>query len=154
LILVATTACFVASPDDHQFDPVADEWSRAWSERWGTAESVSLERLAPSLANDDAYRRWWAHYERRSVSPGAWAKSRAINAEIDVRHLLGGIHAPMLVVHRRDDQLIPFAASRYLADRIAGARLVELDGPDHMLQVGSDNWIDEVREFTTGVRQR
>ena len=56
-------------------DPVWDEWSTAWPERWGTADTVTLERLAPSLADDDAYRRWWAHYERQSMSPGAWART-------------------------------------------------------------------------------
>jgi class 3 adenylate cyclase len=152
LVLAATTACFAA--DDHQRDPGWDEWSKAWPERWGTADTVTLERLAPSLADDDAYRRWWAHYERQSMSPGAWPRSLAFNAEIDVRHLLTGIHVQTLVLHRRDDLLIPVAAARYLADHIEGSRLVELDGPDHMLQVGSDTWMDEIREFTTGTRRR
>jgi pimeloyl-ACP methyl ester carboxylesterase len=35
LILASTTPCLVAGPDDDLWDPVPDEWSTAWSERWG-----------------------------------------------------------------------------------------------------------------------
>jgi pimeloyl-ACP methyl ester carboxylesterase len=39
------------------------------------------------------------------------------------------IQAPTLILHRRDCQLVPVAHGRYLAERIPGARLVELPGP-------------------------
>ena len=51
--------------------------------------------------------------------------------DTDVRHLLGRISAPTLVLHRRDDRAVRIGAGRHLASHIAEARLVELDGADH-----------------------
>ena len=42
---------------------------------------------------------------------------------------------------------------RYLADRIPGAKFVELDGADHLFFTGdADTLLDEIEEFLTGVR--
>jgi class 3 adenylate cyclase len=75
--------------------------------------------------------------------------------EIDVRALLRFVRVPTLVLHRKDDGIIPVECARYLADRIPGARFVELEGVDHFTVAGDqDAWIDEVREFLTGRRRR
>jgi class 3 adenylate cyclase len=42
---------------------------------------------------------------------------------------------------------------RYLADRIHGAKFVEVDGDDHLFFTGdADTVLDEIEEFLTGVR--
>jgi pimeloyl-ACP methyl ester carboxylesterase len=46
---------------------------------------------------------------------------------IDVRPILSTISAPTLVIHARDD-LVPVQFGRYLADHIAGARYLQVDG--------------------------
>src|SRR4029453_4625970 len=47
------------------------------------------------------------------------------------------------------------AHGRYLAERIARARYVELPGADHTITVGDQSRVlDEVEEFLTGVRPR
>src|SRR3954453_1246982 len=51
--------------------------------------------------------------------------------EIDVTDLLAQVSAPTLVVHRRDDRAIPYAAGRELAAQIPGAPLVSLPGRTH-----------------------
>ena len=42
---------------------------------------------------------------------------------------------------------------RYIAERIAGARFVELAGNDHSPWIEADQILDEVEEFLTGVRR-
>jgi class 3 adenylate cyclase len=45
-------------------------------------------------------------------------------------------------------------AARYIAERIQGAKYVELPGPDHFSWVGdTDAILDEVEEFLTGARR-
>jgi class 3 adenylate cyclase len=57
------------------------------------------------------------------------------------------------VLHRRADHLIRIEVARYLADAIPGARLVELDGEDHLYFTGDiDAVLAEVEEFLTGHR--
>jgi hypothetical protein len=50
----------------------------------------------------------------------------------DMRDLLPKISVPTLVVHYRNDRMIPFEAGRELAARIPGARFVPLEGDAHI----------------------
>jgi DNA-binding CsgD family transcriptional regulator len=49
----------------------------------------------------------------------------------DVRDVLGAVRAPVLVLHRRRDRAVPFAAGRELAALLPDARLVALEGELH-----------------------
>jgi pimeloyl-ACP methyl ester carboxylesterase len=118
---------------------------------WGTGASV--ERYAPSLAGDDAFRQWWAALERTAASPGAAIALARMNAEIDARHVLDAIRVPTLVMHRRDDRVVGVEHGRYIAERVPGAKYVELPGADHIAIAGdTDRVVDEIEEFLTGVR--
>ncbi|HKG26123.1 MAG TPA: LuxR C-terminal-related transcriptional regulator, partial [Thermomicrobiales bacterium] len=58
-----------------------------------------------------------------------------------------------LVLHRTGDLVCPAAGGRYLADRIPGARYVELPGADHLPFAGDqDAILDEIEFFLTGAR--
>jgi len=118
---------------------------------WGTG--VGLGALAPSLANDDAMRATWGRYQRMSVSPRAATDLMRSNAHIDVRHVLGTVRVPTLVLHRAGDRFVEPEHGRYLAAHIAGARLLELPGEDHLFFAGdADGILDEIEEFVTGTR--
>jgi pimeloyl-ACP methyl ester carboxylesterase len=119
---------------------------------WGGA--VGLEARAPSLVDDTRFRTWWSDYLRMSASPGAALALTRMNGQIDVRPALETIGVPTLVVHRTGDRSLPVEGARYLAERIRGARLVELPGNDHLPFVGDqDAILDEIEEFLTGVRR-
>jgi class 3 adenylate cyclase len=76
-----------------------------------------------------------------------------MNAEIDVRQVLPSVHVPTLVIHREGDRCLKVEEGRYVAERIPGAKYVELPGQDHLPFVGDqDAILDEVEEFLTGVR--
>jgi class 3 adenylate cyclase len=119
--------------------------------RWGTGAALSA--WAPSRGRDEALRSWWAGYQRLGASPGMARKLFAMYADADVRDILGAIHVPTLVLHRRGDHLIRVEVGRYLAEHIPGARFVELDGEDHLYFVGdTDPVLSEIEEFLTGSR--
>jgi pimeloyl-ACP methyl ester carboxylesterase/DNA-binding winged helix-turn-helix (wHTH) protein/class 3 adenylate cyclase len=120
-------------------------------EQWGGP--VGLEERAPSVANDPQFRQWWATYLRMGASPGAALALTQMNAEIDVRQVLPSIRVPTLVIHRTGDQCLKVEEGRYVADKIPGAKYVELPGPDHLPFVGDqDAILSEVEEFLTAVR--
>ena len=74
--------------------------------------------------------------------------------DVDVRHLLGDLRVPTLVLHRSGDAFIDPQHSRYLAARIPGARLVELEGVDNLPWIGdAESVIGEIEEFLTGGRR-
>ena len=67
--------------------------------------------------------------------------------------MLPAVRVPTLVLHRTGDRAMPVEGGRYLAERIDGAKYVELPGDDHLPWVGDqDAMLDEIEEFVTGVR--
>jgi class 3 adenylate cyclase len=153
LALYATTPRFTSAPDfPSGSDPVEmASLLDTLVERWGSG--VGLSVWAPSRAHDPALRSFWAGFQRLGASPGMAKKLFDMYAEIDLRDILGAIHVPTLVLHRRKDHLIRVEVARYLAERIPGARLVELDGEDHLYFTGDgDAALAEVEEFLTGHR--
>lgn len=120
---------------------------------WGRLDSPVVPLLAPSLAGDERFRESWGRFERAAASPGAFAALMRMNAEIDVRHVLPTIRVPTLVLHRTEDTAVNADQGRYIAERIPGAKYVELAGVDHIPFAGDfDAIVDEIEEFLTGVR--
>jgi len=117
-------------------------------EHWGTGLVASL--TAPSLAEDEVHRAWAARLERLAASPGTIVRLARASAETDVRDILPSIRVPTLVLHRTEDPFFEVDGGRYLAERIPGARFVELAGRDYI--ANADDLIDEVAEFLTGSR--
>jgi pimeloyl-ACP methyl ester carboxylesterase/DNA-binding winged helix-turn-helix (wHTH) protein len=128
-----------------------EEFLEEIREQWGGP--VGLEERAPSMASNSEFRRWWAAYLRTAASPGAAVALTRMNSEADIRSILPAIRVPTLVAHRTGDRCLLVEESRYMANRIPGARFVELPGVDHLPFVGDqDSILDEVQEFLTGVR--
>jgi pimeloyl-ACP methyl ester carboxylesterase len=97
---------------------------------------------------------YWARWLRSSASPAAAARLMRMNMEIDVRHVLPAVRVPTLVLHSVNDRLVEIGAGRYMAERIPDAKLVELQGIDHIpWGCDSDLIVDEVEEFLTGARR-
>jgi class 3 adenylate cyclase len=79
--------------------------------------------------------RAWARETRYGASPGSLEALERMNMAIDVRDVLPVVSAPTLVMHQRDDPWVPVDHGRYLAQHIAGAAYVELDGDEHFPSV-------------------
>jgi len=74
---------------------------------------------------------------RRSFHPvGTLRQMVAVVADRDRADLLPAIETPTLVVHGRDDPLVPYACGVDTARRIAGSRLVGVAGMGHDLPPG------------------
>ncbi len=153
LVMIGTYAKRVRD-DDYPWAPTVEEREKFFDEmreHWGGP--VGVEERAPSVASDPRFREWWAEYLRMGASPGAAVALTKMNAEIDVRHVLPSIRVPALVIHRAGDECLKVEEGRYVAERIPGAKYVELPGVDHLPFVGDqDAILDEVEEFLTGVR--
>jgi len=135
--------------EDDKWDAVLGGMERSW----GTPRGVDLAMWAPSIADDERLAEGAAAYFRAAASPGAALAVMRMNREIDVRSVLPSVRVPTLIVHRTLERVIDVENARYMARRIPGAKLVELDGIDHMPWIGdSEAIIQEVEEFLTGQR--
>ena len=76
---------------------------------------------------------------------------RALLAAMDVRALLPTVRVPTLVVHHTDDRFIPPEWGKDIADRIPGAKYVELPGRNvfHFVEPWRPSF-QEIAQFLTG----
>lgn len=154
LVTFGAFAKRVWSPD-YPWAPTAEsrqEWFEKLEQGWGGV--VDIDTMAPSLAGDEPFRQWWSAYLRRSASPKAALALARMNTAIDIRAVLPTVHVPTLVLHRKGDRDAHIGGSRFIASRVPGAKLVELEGDDHLWYVGeTDMVVEEIQEFLTGTRE-
>jgi class 3 adenylate cyclase len=122
---------------------------------WGEGAFVSL--FAPSrAARDERFAEWWTRFERACMSPSTARQLVDLNQRTDLSGVLPAIRLPTLVLHRRDNPLVPIEAGRETAALIPGARFIEGAGTDAYNWPGADDpESDLIEEFLTGrTRQR
>ena len=133
------------SPAEHQ------DFLRELESQWGGPVGIKLR--APSMAQNQQFRDWWAAYLRMGASPGAAVALTKMNSQIDVRAVLPSVRVPTLVLHRKEDQCLKVEEGRFVASLIPNAKFVELDGADHLPFVGNqDAMIEEIRQFLIAVQ--
>ena len=116
---------------------------------WGTGEFQHV--LNPDMPWNEEIRATWARHERLAASPRTVALMMPLVSELDVRALLPTVRVPTLVLHHTDDPVIPPAGGKYVADRIPGAKYVELPGRNlfHFVEPWRESF-QEIAEFLTG----
>ncbi|MDQ3962381.1 MAG: adenylate/guanylate cyclase domain-containing protein [Actinomycetota bacterium] len=153
LILYGTYATTLFQPD-YPWAPRPEERDaevQLMIDTWGTEGIAGT--VNPSAADDTEFIEWVAKWMRGSVSKDALPRAYELLSKTDVRHVLPSIAVPTLVLHRTKDAVVPVDNARYLVERIPGAKLVELEGEDHVPFLGDyDAVMDEVEEFITGER--
>ena len=153
LVLVNTFARMARSDDYPAGIPTStlETWLVDSTAQWNGEPGFPLN--APSARDDQEAAAQFIRFLRLAASPGVGYSTRQVLHAVDVRAILESIHAPTLVVHRRDDRMIRAEHGRYLAAHIPNARLVELPGDDHLFYFGdADAILVEIEEFLTGVR--
>ena len=89
---------------------------------------------------------WFDELMRTSTSPSTAARIWAARAELDVSARAGSLDVPTLVLHARDDAVVPFDEGRLIAGLVPGARFVPLEGRNHVLLESEPAWQEFLRE--------
>ena len=128
-----------------------DNIARLLAEVWLGGEAVY--ELAPSQADDEEFRAAFRRYSRAALRPGEVEAYFRSHNRSDLVADLPHITAPTLVLYRAGNKVVGPQGVRFVAERIAGARYVEVPGEDYLFLVGDvDALVDEIREFVTGSR--
>jgi pimeloyl-ACP methyl ester carboxylesterase len=159
VVLVNSTAKWLRD-DEYPYGFRAEdisEWAAGVQDTTGNVEVPEelndAVLYAPSLASDQEFRQWWSRASRRGAGPTAARALSELYNRIDVRSALGSVGAPTLVVHRREQLLLPFGHAQYLADHLPNGTLVSLPGSDTLPYSGDINeLIEPIEEFLTGER--
>jgi class 3 adenylate cyclase/pimeloyl-ACP methyl ester carboxylesterase len=93
---------------------------------------------------------WFNELQRRTTTPGNAVRIRRVQNDIDVVEEASKVASPTLVLHVRDDAIVPFEEGRRLAASIPSARFVALDGRNHLFlehEPAARRFHEEVRKF-------
>lgn len=100
-----------------------DTLATAATATWGSGELVGSS--VPLLGTEPTHRAFLGRFERMAASPATAAACIRAMYESDVRDLVGQIRVPTLVMYTGDLAFVTGDHSRFLADSITGAQLVE-----------------------------
>jgi pimeloyl-ACP methyl ester carboxylesterase len=98
--------------------------------------SLAIAEAALGNSLDAASLRWFLRGRHESVTTEMLDQLTTFWWDTDLRGLLPKVRVPTLVVHYRNDRLVPFESGREVAAGIAGARFVLLDGDAHIFYFG------------------
>ena len=93
--------------------------------------SLAMAEAMLGISFDVASLQWYLRTRQEGVTPEMAAQLMTQWWNFDVRDLLPKVNVPTLVVHYREDRLIPLEGGRELATGIPGARFVPLKGDAH-----------------------
>ena len=88
--------------------------------------------------------------QRITTSPEIAVRIRDAVENFDVVQDLAKVTVPTLVLHCRDDGMVPFEEGRRMAAMIPGAQFVALEGRNHLIlenEPAMDSFFEEVRGF-------
>jgi pimeloyl-ACP methyl ester carboxylesterase/DNA-binding CsgD family transcriptional regulator len=119
---------------------------------WGS-DNPAFRQVFANLMMPDAtpeQQRWFTDLQHVTTSPEIAVRLRDTAYEVDVTAIARLVRAPTLVLHARADAAVPFREGQILAELIPHARLVPLDGQNHVLIEAEPAWprfLAEVRAF-------
>lgn len=151
LILYGTFGRGRARRDPHQAE-VAETLHSMMRVGWGQ-DNPAFRQVFTTLFVPEAtteQMRWFNDLQRLTTSPENAIRIRETSNVIDVRDLAPRVTVPTMILHARGEAGVPFEEGRQLATRIPGARLVPLEGNNHILLEDEPAWtrfLHEVRAF-------
>lgn len=104
---------------------------------WGSSAVRELFASFVMPSASEVERRFFSEVMRESVTPEDFAAFSLSLEKVDVKVLAAQVRAPTLIIHVRGDQLNSLASNRKAADLIPGARLVIIEGTDHIPMPGT-----------------
>lgn len=149
MVLYGTTARFVPELPDFPWGIEVEKFIQQIAlidEHWG--EGVGAPMLLNEAADIPGVREMLGRFERACASPAMAGMIFRALMDIDVRDILDTVHTPTLVLSRPGDKMVPFEASRALAEAMPNAEFRALPpGPHAALD---DSLATAIIEFVCG----
>ncbi|MEO8682974.1 MAG: alpha/beta fold hydrolase, partial [Vicinamibacterales bacterium] len=110
----------------------------AWAQDNPTFRQVFTSRFIPGGSPEQLA--WFNDLCLKTTTGEIAARLLEARSNMDITALLGQVRTPTLVLHARNDEVVPVAEGRLLASGIAGAEFVELDSRNHVLLEHEPAW--------------
>jgi pimeloyl-ACP methyl ester carboxylesterase/DNA-binding CsgD family transcriptional regulator len=137
------------SPGMRQYRAMVELLRYGWGKDNPSFRQVFTSRFIPGGSREQLD--WFNELCRKTASAESAVTLLDARSAVDVSSLLSRVRTPTLVLHARDDEVIPIRKGRALAAGIPGAEFVELDSRNHVLLEAEPAWErfqQEVLRFT------
>jgi DNA-binding NarL/FixJ family response regulator len=143
---------FRDEPDaEVEYRAIVDLARVAWAKDNPVFRQVFTSRFIPEGTHEQM--EWFNDLCLKTVRGDVAAELLEARAKVDASHMLGAVRTPTLVLHARQDEVIPIDEGRLVAAGIAGAQFIELDSRNHILLEHEPAWQrfrEAVLEFMQG----
>lgn len=122
--------------------------SLGWGKSNPAFRQVFTTMFMPEASIDQMH--WFNDLQRESATPENAVRIRKTFSTIDVSDLAPKIAIPTLILHPKNDAVVPFQEGRLLATLIPGSRFVPLESSNHILLADEPAWghfLEEVGHF-------
>jgi pimeloyl-ACP methyl ester carboxylesterase len=123
---------------DAHFEALMVLMRQGWGGENAAFRQIFTTAFFPDATHEQA--RWFNELQRETATPENAAKILSALGDVDVRAELGSVRAPALVMHSRDDNVVPISDGIELASGIPGARFVPLTSKNHLLLAHEPAW--------------
>ena len=121
-----------------EFCALVDLARTGWGQEHSAFRDVFTSRFIPDAT--PAQVAWFSELCRTTTSPEIAADLLERRGRLDVTPLMEQVRVPTLVLHARNDAVVPVAEGRLIAARIPSAEFVELDSKNHILLEHESAW--------------
>ena len=124
--------------EDRYYDAIVELMSRGWGDKRSEFRRMFATQFIPDASEEQIA--WFDDLCRKTTTGEIAARLMDARAEVDVTDQLPRVCAPTLVIHARNDALVPLAEGRQLAANIPDAQFVELESANHILLEHEPAW--------------
>ena len=138
----------VGEREDEQARLMTDLIRAGWGGAVPAFRQVFSSTFIPSASEEQ--KRWYDELQQVSSTGEMAARLWKSHGESDVSDTAPRTRPPALVLHARQDRVVPHEEGRRLASLLPDARFVTLESENHILQEGEPAWsafLSEVRAF-------
>jgi pimeloyl-ACP methyl ester carboxylesterase/DNA-binding CsgD family transcriptional regulator len=119
-----------------------------WEDQNPAFRQLFASLFVPSGSKE--HQQWFAELCSKTASTKNALRIQQIASEIEISEKLSELNVPTLVIHAKDDAVVPLGAGRYLASEIPKAQFVQIESENHLLLPDEPAWevfCDEVLRF-------
>jgi pimeloyl-ACP methyl ester carboxylesterase len=125
---------------------------QGWGGRNAAFRQIFSTAFFPEATREEA--EWFNELQRQTTSPEGAVRILSALGDVDVRDALPLVRVPTLVVHSREDAVIPMSDGIELASGIPEARFLPLESANHLLLSHEPAWArfsEELEGFLASV---
>ncbi len=128
-----------AKPDaEREYRAIIEVIRIGWGKKNPAFRQIFTSRFIPDGTPEQLA--WFNELCQKTTSAEMAAALLEARARLNVVDLLEHVRAPTLVIHAREDNVVPVKEGRFLATAIPNAQFVELPGKNHVLLEDEPAW--------------